>query len=184
MIIAERAEAHNELPAKNSVLTPKSPLLFTLTPTFLLARVSKDRYYLYNSKLAEIPGCSQGLERRNRHAKTDFFDDHAYAFAHPCRYNRTGGSENTEDNRNEPSSEVMSFTITDVVKDENAIGRCAAPAGYTTAYQTYICTYSQSAMNPCMAYITSYREDGPEKRCGPVPCLQGRTRWGSRGSTR
>lgn len=59
-------------------------------------------------------------------------------------------------------ADTLSFSITDVVENENAVGRCAAPAGYRTDYDVFICTLGQSAMNPCLAFITAYRENGPE----------------------
>ena len=72
-------------------------------------------------------------------------------------YLQAGGEKNDA-----PPADVGNFLITDAVESNTVFGRCAAPAGYTVGAGTYICTYDQSAMNPCLALIAASRENGPE----------------------
>ena len=54
----------------------------------------------------------------------------------------------------------MTLTLTDAVEQQNAFGRCVAPAGYSVRWKNAVCGPEQSVAYPCQLAIEAASRDG------------------------
>ena len=66
----------------------------------------------------------------------------------------TGKDQKKEEKPDDSASGVYSMSVTDLKKNENALGRCVAPEGADVSWDLSTCTIHNSFSNPCRVMIT------------------------------